>query len=88
MLSTKNRILLQTCYLHSTNSTAPHIHRLPKIHKTGFPFRPIISFINSPFYSLSKFIAVLLTPLVGTNDFTVKNSHEFVEQQKKFDYEL
>ena len=53
---------------------------LPKIHKTGFPFRPIVSFINSPFYNLSKFIAVLLTPLFGVNGFTVKNSYEFVEQ--------
>ena len=31
---------------------------------------------------MSKFIAVLLTPLVGANGFTVKNSYEFVEQLK------
>ena len=29
-----------------------------------------------------KFIAVLLTPLVGAYGFTVKNSYEFVEQLK------
>ena len=61
---------------------APRVYGLPKIHKTGFPFRPIVSFINSPLYNLSKFIAVLLTPLVGANGFTVKNSYEFVEQLK------
>ena len=31
---------------------------------------------------MSKFIAVLLTPLVGANGVTVKNSYEFVEQLK------
>ena len=31
---------------------------------------------------MSKFIAVLLTPLVGANGFTVKNSYEFVERLK------
>ena len=83
ILFTKNRISQQTYrYLHSTDSIALRIFGLPKIHKSGFPFRPILSFINSPLYNLSKFIAVLLTPLVGTNGFTVKNSYEFVEQLK------
>ena len=68
VLFTKNRISQQTYrYLHSTDSITPRVHGLPKIHKTGFPFRPIVSFINSPLYNLSKFIAVLLTPLVGAN---------------------
>ena len=31
---------------------------------------------------MSKFIAVLLTPLVDANGFTAKNSYEFVEQLK------
>ena len=69
-------------YLHSTDSIAPRVYGLPKIRKTDFPFRPIVSYINSPPYNLSKFIAVLLTPLVGANGFTVKNSYEFVEQLK------
>ena len=79
-LLTKNCISQQTYrYLHSTDSISPCIYRLPKIHKTGFPFSPIVSFINSPLYNLSKFIVVLLTPLVGANGFFVKNSYEFVE---------
>ena len=64
----KNRFSHQTyCYLHSADSIAPRVYGLPKIHKTGFPFRPIVSFINSPLYNLSKFIAVLLTTLVRAN---------------------
>ena len=81
MLFSKNRISQQTYrYFHSTDSIAPRFYGLPKIHKTGFPFRPIVSFINSPIYNLSKFIAVLLTPLVGANGFNVKNFYEFAEQ--------
>ena len=83
MLFTKNRISQQVYhYLHSTDSIALRIYGLTKIHKTGFPFRPIVSFINSPLYNLSKFISVLLTPLVSANGFTKKNSFEFVEQLK------
>ena len=83
MLFMKSRISQQTYhYLHSTDSITTQVYGLPKIHKTGFPFRPIVSFINSPLYNLSKFIAVLLTPLVGANGFTVKNFYEFVEQLK------
>ena len=40
------------------------------------------TFINSPLYNLSKFIVVSLTPLVGANGFTVKNSYKFFEQLK------
>ena len=83
MLFTKNCISQQTYrYLHNTDSIAPRVYGLPKTHKTGFLFRPIVSFMNSPPYNLPKLIAVLLTPLVGANGFTVKNSYEFVEQLK------
>ena len=41
--------------------------------------RPIVSFINSPLYNLSKFLCKLLSPLAGNTEFTVKNSYEFVQ---------
>ena len=83
MLFTKNSVSQQIYrYLHSTDSIVPRIYGLPKIFETGFPFRPNVSFINLPLYNLSKLIAVLLTPLVGANGFTEKNSYEFVEDQK------
>ena len=43
-------------YLHSTDSRAPCISGLPKINKDGCPLRPIVLFVNSPLYNLSKFI--------------------------------
>ena len=44
--------------------------------------RPIVSFINSPLYSLSKYLSKILSPLVGKTKHTVKNSYQFVELLK------
>ena len=52
---------------------------LPKIHKTGIPLRPIVSFINSPTYDLSSYLAKILSPVVGNTVNTVKNSLEFAD---------
>ena len=49
--------------------------------------RPIISFINSPLYNLSKYLSKLLSPLVGKTKFTVKNSYQFVDLLKDVNVE-
>ena len=67
-------------YLRSTDGTAPRIYGLPKIHKPDCPLRPIVAFINSPLYNLSKYVAKLLEPLVNTNGLSLKNSFEFVKK--------
>ena len=56
---------MQYYQLRSTDATAPRLYGLPKIHKKDIPMRPIVSFINSPLYNLSKFLCKLLSPLVG-----------------------
>lgn len=66
--------------LRNTDSSAPALYGLPKIHKEGMPFRPIVSFIGSPTYDLAKFISRILSPLVGNTDRSVRNSKEFVEE--------
>ena len=77
----KNKSISQNKYyhLHSSDANAPRIYGLPKIHKPHTPLRPIISFINSPLYNLSKFFTNILSPLVGENGYTVKNSYEFID---------
>ena len=40
---------------------------------------PIVSFMNSSLYNLCKFLCKLLSLLVGSTEFTVKNSYEFVQ---------
>lgn len=39
--------------LRSSAGQVPRLYVLPKVHKTGAPLRPIVSFIGSPTYCLS-----------------------------------
>lgn len=55
------------------------MYGLPKIHKPDIPLRPIVSFLMSPTYELSKHLTKVLGPLVGNTSSAVKNSTEFVE---------
>ena len=63
--------------LRSSESITPKFYGLPKIHKIGIPFRPIVSFTGSPTYNLSKHLANICGPLVGQTGYTVKNSLDF-----------
>ncbi|XP_064461588.1 uncharacterized protein LOC135371468 [Ornithodoros turicata] len=65
--------------LFSSDGASPRIYGLPKIHEPGCPLRPIVSFIGSPTYNLSKYLVELVTPVTGNNNLTVRNSKEFVE---------
>ena len=71
-------------YLRSTDAIAPRIYGLPKIHKPDWPLRPIVSFINSPLYNLSKFMAKILTPLINSNNLSIKNSFEWIDRISNF----
>ena len=44
-----------------------------------FPLRPIVSFIHSPTYQLSKHLVSILPPLVGKSPLNVTNSSDFVD---------
>ena len=65
--------------LDSSDGLCPCFYGLPKIHKPGIPLRPIVSFVNSPTYAISGYLARILTPVVGNTDYTVKNSCEFAD---------
>ena len=41
-------------HLRSSAGKVPLLYGLPKIHKPAVPLRPIVSFVNSPTYQLSK----------------------------------
>ena len=45
--------------LHYFKGVISRFYGLPKIHKVSVPLRPIVSFINSPTYNLSKFLSRL-----------------------------
>jgi hypothetical protein len=64
-------------------SKAPHIYSLVKLHKPGFPIRPIVSGIDSTTQRLAKFLLPILNPLVGKTKTYVKNLGVFYKKKKK-----
>ena len=76
----KSGVLPDELYYHLQSSAGecPLIYGLPKVHKLDFSLRPIVSFVNSPTYYLSKHLVSLLAPLVGNSPTHVKNSIQFV----------
>ena len=65
--------------LYSSDGLCPRFYGLPKIHKSGIPLRPIVSFVNSPTYAVSSYLAKILSPVVANTDYTVKNSCDFAD---------
>ena len=68
-------------WLHCSKAVMPRFYGLPKIHKVNVPLRPIVSFVNSPTYNISKFLSTIIKPLM-TNRFSVKNSIDFIDRIK------
>ncbi|XP_026741900.1 uncharacterized protein LOC113503954 [Trichoplusia ni] len=65
--------------LRPLNPTPPKIYGLPKIHKSNWPLRPIVSQIDAPTYKLSRHLATLLQPYTGQTSSYVRDSRHFVE---------
>ena len=80
----KNGTIPEPLYriLRSLGGHIPLLYGLPKIHKPGIPLRPIVSFVSSPTYALSKHLARALSPLVGNSSSFVSSSSEFVSFSK------
>ena len=65
--------------LRCSDSVSPCRYGLPKIYKPNVPLRTIVSFVGSATNTLSKFLKNVLSPLVSTTKYSVKNSKEFVD---------
>jgi hypothetical protein len=61
-------------------SAPPRLYGLPIIHKEGVPLRLIVNCIGSPTYALAKYLAGLLSPVVGQSDHLIKNSEAFIQK--------
>lgn len=72
--------------LRSTDAICARLYGLPKVHKPDVPLRPIVSFVNSPTYDLSKLLCNILTPLTNNSVHSVKNSFVFAEFVKTVKY--
>ena len=60
-------------------STHGVLYGLPKVHKTGCPFRPIVSSTNTYNYNLASYLVSVLQP-ISTNCFSVFSFAEWVKQ--------
>lgn len=70
--------------LYPTSDQPPKFYGLPKIHKKDTPLRPIVSSVGSISYNCARYIADILSPIVGNTPYHVKNSKEFVDKIKHY----
>ena len=68
--------------LRSSAGRVPRRYGLPNIHKPDTPLRPIVLFLSSSTYGLSKFLASLLKLVVGQSAHHVRNSQDFAQFTK------
>ena len=69
--------------LHVSGSNLGILYGLPKVHKEGFPIRPILSACNTPGYGLGKYLVPIISPIT-TNNFTIKDSFSFAKEISNF----
>ena len=58
------------------------LYGLPKVYKTGCPFRPIVSSVNTYNYNLASYLVSAILQPISTNQYTVKDSFSFVHWAK------
>ena len=71
--------------MYPTGAVPPKFYGLPKIHKRDIPLRPIVSSRGSTNYEVSRKLARILRPLVGSSPHHIKNTGDFIEQTKGID---
>ena len=71
--------------IYPTSEAVPKFYGLPKVHKNNVPLRPIVPSIGSITYKTAKFLASILSPLVGKTEHFVKNSTQFVKKIKELE---
>ena len=83
ILKDNNKITIQQWkHMYPTSEDPPKFYGLPKIHKPGTPLRPIVSSMGSITYFVAKYLAEILSPLVGKSNHHIKNSTHFVNKIK------
>jgi hypothetical protein len=65
--------------VYPSSNRIPQFYALPKIHKTGTPIRPIVSYCGSALYNLAQFVDSHLKPLAKQIDSHIQNSSALVE---------
>ena len=68
--------------LQSTCSSPSVFYGLPKVHKIGYPLRPIVSTLGSYQYHLSKYLAQAIGDARPQSKSYIKDSFEFVTKMR------
>lgn len=79
-----NALINETTYkkLNSTNGNLPRCYGLPKIHKTGFPLRIIVSSLGSPLYNVAQYIHDILRISILEPKSNIKDGWTFANNLK------
>ena len=64
--------------LRCSDGLSPRSYSLPKIDRRGIPLQPMVSFVNSPTYNVSRYLARILSP-IADNTVNTQNSAYFAE---------
>jgi len=65
-----------------SDGNLPRAYGLPKVHKPGFPFRVIISSIDSPTYKLAYFLHKIISNNIVKPQNHVENSFHLIKELK------
>ena len=65
-----------------TDTMLSRIYGLPKIHKLGYPLRPVVSSISSPIYFLSQQYDQMLKNSISKPKSHIKKSFDLIEKLK------
>ena len=70
--------------LRSSDKLLPKAYGVPKVHKETCPLRVIVSTINSPLFSIAKFVKKILTSSFPVTRSHTKNSFELYKSLSNF----
>ena len=68
--------------MYTTPANIPLLYGLIKLHKEGYPIRPITSLCGSPTYELSKHLTKILNPTTDLAPKKLKNSESLKESMQ------
>lgn len=71
--------------LTTYTANPPRLFGQIKVHKDGYPVRPIVSTVNTAANKLSRFLARILRSAFSRSKYNLKNSQQFVRNIRKID---
>ena len=69
--------------LYDVGGSPGKFYGLVKVHKDGYPIRPVVSMIGTPEYGLAKWLDTFIKPNIP-NQFMLNSTQHFVDKIKDF----